>query len=248
MQNQACNHVVTSLLFWMTWLKNFLEWLSAIISVLDRVFSAAGDLIGNLWEDFPNVIKMVNHLLTFFNGLPGAVISGFSLAYFDLMAVSLEKARVRAPDANVGAPYQHVMTPANAIRYNAYLIEQSIRFLTLTRETNIVDVIFTALGRWVYQLLKRFELLRKIIGLIEEGDFIKFFQSMKAAKAGTFLVIAVISLLVFIMILSTATTGMLLFGGSILEPKAWQKFVLFSQHKRKKERVRISRRVGGVAP
>lgn len=231
----------------MVWLKNLLEWLTAIISVLDRVFDLLGDTLGNLWDDFPNPIKMANDIISFFSQLPGTVIAGFSLNYFDLTAASLE-IKAQSVVEEQGRPYQHVMTPANSIRYVAYLIEQSLRFLTLTREQDIVDTLFGAFGRWVYRLLKRFELILKLIGLAEEKDFVKFFRDLKAARLGSALVIAVISLLVFLMIISTATTGMLMFGGTILEPKAWEQFVLFSQHKREKQSIRISRRVGGVAP
>ena len=231
----------------MVWIKNFLEWLSAIIAVMSRVSDSAGETLGLMWDDFPNPVKLINHVLNFFNSLPGAVVSGFALAYWDLTAASLEIKGEKTVEGQ-GRPFQHVMTPAQAVRYGAYLIEQSIKFLTLSRDSNIVDKIFAALGTWAYNLLKRFETIRKIIGLVEEQDFIKFFQSLRAAKAGSLVVIAVISALVFLMIISIATTGMLMFGGTILEPKAWQDFVLFSQHKREKMKVRISRRVGGVVP
>lgn len=229
------------------WLKNFLELLAGIISTLDRVFDLLGDTLAELWDDFPNVLKMVNTLIGFFSQLPGTVIAGFSLFYFDLCAAGLET-KSPATVKDQGRPYQNVMTPANGVRYCAFLIEQSLRFLTLTRDQTIVDAIFGALGRWTFRLLKRFELILKLIGLANEQDFIGFFQRMKAARLGSALVIAVIAALVFVVILSTAITGMFLFGGTILEPKAWQKFTLFSQHKRKREKVRIYRRVGGVAP
>lgn len=232
----------------MTWIKNLVEWLVAILSVLDRVFDSAGDLLSGLWDDFPNPIKMVNHILTFMTRLPGHVVAGFALGYFDQAAIAFDKPNVRKPDPEFGLPWQHVMTPGNAIRFAASLIEESLRFLTLSRDQSIVETLFTAFGRWAFRLLKNFNLIKKILGLQTEADFIKLFMSMKAARVGTIVLYACVAALVFIVILSTATTGMLLFGGTILKPRSWEEFTLFSQNKRKKEQTRISRRVGGVRP
>lgn len=229
-------------------MKNLVEWLTAITSIFDRFFDRTGQLLGDLWDEFPNPLKMINLLIAYFSSLPGIIVAGFALGYWETMAQTMRPGRASADVEDVGKPYQHVMTPEKAVLWQSFLIEQSLRFITLTREDNLVDLILGAMGRWLFRLLQRFELILKLLRLEKERDFVRFFMDMKSARVGSALVIAVAALLAFIVVLSTATTGMLMLGGSILEPKAWQQFVLFSKHPRKKERVKISRRVGGVAP
>lgn len=229
-------------------LKNLLELFASLLSILDRFFDRTGQYLDEMWEEFPRPVRMLDATIRYFTGLAGLVIEGLALQYFDLLAVSLEKRATGVKDTGMGKPYQHVMTPANAVRYVAYCIAQTLRFVSLTRDASLLEFVATKMGLWVWHLVKRFKLIVQILGFTSEAEVIAFFRSFMAGRVASALLLAVVAVIGFALILCCATVGMLAFAGTIIEPQGWKQFTLFSQHPRRKERIRISRRVGGVVP
>jgi hypothetical protein len=230
--------------FW----KNFLEALAVVLQSFNAIVERIGDLFHELILAAPNPLKMLNALTEFATGLAGIAIGKTSTTYFGLLASLLEKSSYGQTEG-LGRPYQHVMTPAKSVRWISFQLESIVTFLTNTSEQSLVPFLLQRFGIWLWHLFKKFKLLLKIIGIRSEADFV----AIVSGKIGTFVgrawALAAIVVFGFLLVTCISTTGMLLFFSvAYVKPDGWEKFSLFGQHKRRKEKVRIYRRVGGVSP
>lgn len=227
-------------------LKTFIEALAIILQSLDQLFDRVGQLFDDMFAAFPNPIKMVDAVVRFLTGLAGIAVGKSASFYFGLAAGLLEKGQ---KVEEFGRPYQHLMTPANAMRYVGRQVEVSITTLTNTSENGLAFFLAQRIGLWFWQLFKRFKLILGLLGIKDAADAVNFIWKLVTSRVGAVWATAVFAVFGLLLVVSSATTGLLVFlAVGVLEPMEWQKFVCNWKNPRQKEKVRISRRVGGVKP
>lgn len=225
-----------------------LEILSVLLDFADDFFRRLGDLLGDLWDDFPNPVKMADDLVGFFTGLLGIVVGSAATSYFSLASKVVAKGHA-GTEEEIGRPYQHVMTPEGACLWFADVLSEVVKFASNTSDNSLVFFIAQRFGMWLYHTFKRFKLVLKLIAIETEADAIALIVSIFKSRAATLMLTAVVAIVTIVLILAVATVGKMFFVGvSLIDPLKWQDYVLFANHKRRKELTRIYRRVGGVSP
>lgn len=235
----------------MIWLKNFLEVLSAIFSIWEAVADRVGQLIEELWSAFPNPLSMFRAWLRFSTGLLGIVLDKVATFYWDLAAVGYEKKDDSFSETIRlgGKPWQHVMRPSDSIKWQGAAIGSMIKFLTQTGENDIIQWMIQRFGMFLWGVFKRITIIRKVIGWKTAADVIKFVKGVFESRKFNFILAAAFALFYLFLWTCVSVTGLMLFTGvGLAEPRLWEKYVLFSKHKRQKQTLRISRRIGGVKP
>jgi len=234
------------------WLKNLLEVLAILIKVSDGVGNLLGDFFVDLLKSGGNPVAIGVATLNLINGFAGVVLAAAGTFYFDLAARFYEKgAGSSATEDLEGKPYQHVMTPAQSLRWIELTLGSTIQAMTLTGKQDLADIIFGAIGRFIWRLLKP-GIIRNLLKLLKfttEAEFVSFFSKKVSDAITSVQFKAILAALAAALVLMIAVVSQLIFVGlTIVEPTAWKQFVLYPSHPRQKERVRILRRVGGVRP
>lgn len=233
-----------------TWTENLLEVLSVITDFADDFFKRLGDYIGDVLDAFPNLVKIADLTLQFFTGILGLVVASSATSYLSLLAAAYRRPdKARNRDEEIGSPYQHVMRPDQAAEWIAGCMSEGIKTFTTTSDTGLIGWALQKAGIWLWSVIKRLELLKKLIAIKSEQDAIGFVVGLFRSKRGTLLITAILAIVGVLLILACATACKLTFyGGTVFAPRLWEKHILFPNHPRKKERIRIYRRVGGVRP
>lgn len=236
----------------MTWLLNLLQLIELLRGVFDDMSDKLGQFLEDVWAAFPNVIGMADAVIRLTSGLLGIVIGRSATIYWRMFAREFEKPGELVPENFYpipGRPYQHVMTPSNALNFVAKAGEVWMQTITFTGETGLAAALASFVGRFLWNLWKRFKFIREVMGWKTEADVIAWSTRWLAKKkdfAGLVAVVAAFA--VFSWICLTFSGLFVSLAAGSIKDDLWRDFVLFSGHKRKKEKVRIYRRVGGVAP
>lgn len=233
----------------MVWLKNLLEIISVLIKVADGLGDLLGDFLVDLLKSGGNPLGIGVAAVNFANGFAGVVLAAAGTFYFGVAAKYYQKGG--GDSALEGKPFQHVMTPANSLLWIESALGKVIKTVTFTDRQSLADLIFGAVGRFFWRLLKP-GLIRNVLKLLKlrnEAEFVLFFTK-KVGDAITGVAFkAILAALAALLVLMVAIVSQLVFVGvTIVAPTEWKNFVLFSQHPRRKEKVRLYRRVGGVTP
>jgi len=224
-------------------LSQFLEILALVALIAERLAGRFGDFVYEFITSFPNLLKMADAVVGWMTSSAGIILATSASFYWTLTAQRLSK-RSKEFDA----PNQAVCTPEHGVLMCRDYIEIALQFFTLTSENNLVTAFAAWLGRMFWQTFKRFKFIMTILGIGTVEDAVSLFLKIIDKKRGTVILYAVLSCAVAAIVLCVAITGKVLFIGTMIEPMTWKKHVLFGQHKRKRIRTKIYRRVGGVAP
>lgn len=232
--------------------------LKILFNIADGISDRFGQFVSDLFSSAGSPLGVANAISTWLTSSAGIIVAETSTLWFQAAGAALEKAPratgffdvANPPD--VGKPWQHVMTPAQACYWVQACFGEFSKFITSTGEQTIVDRILGAIGRWVWRIFTKSGGLRtllKILKIRSETDLANYFVGKVGKLMDKAQLLAVLAIVAAVFLACVYFAGAIFYISSqFIAPLEWQNHVLNFKNPRERVRTKISRRVGGVAP
>ena len=187
-----------------------------------NVFDDFGDLLHNLWEDFPNVFSMLDRLFQFSTGLIGRLIT---IPFAGIEGLLIDLARFYGI-AN------RLMTVEQAIRSVTVALGEVVTNLTGTSSSSIESALIQGFARWGWALWKRWTFIQSLTNIKSYEDFVRIFID-KFRNRGRFLGVALFVVALFSSIAWTGALAVLMGLALAMVTGEFQKLLLPQDSTRK---------------
>jgi len=180
-----------------------------------------GMLFRDLWDAFPNVVRMLDILYIFSTGLLGRLIT---VPFAGIEGLLLDLAKFYK--------IQHrVMTVEGSIKAVSRALGEVVTNLTGTSSSSLESALATGFARWGWALWKRFGFIQKLTRITSYEDFLKIFIDKFKAR-GRFLGVAFFFIAVFASIAWTGALAILMGLALAMVTGEFQKLILPQDSKR----------------
>lgn len=239
----------------MGWLTKFLGLLILLGEIGAEISDRVGQFLRDLVRSGGRPVAVVNAITTFLSAIAGIIVGKLATWRFAVVAQLLEKQKSQTAEElmeDVGKPYQHVMTPAQAVYWFQAVFERTLKTISGTSEQTILDIIISAIARSVFRMITGSGFLSqiwKILKIKDEAAAVRWFADKVQRFKDNAVVLATLAAIVaFFMLCVHVASHVFFWGALFIAPREWENHVLFPSNPREKQKVRISRRLGGVRP
>lgn len=222
----------------MTWLLNFLQLVEALTSTIDKIWERAGIWLSDLWDAFPNPVKMAEVTIAFFTGLLGMFLAAVGTQTMRAARTLVEK-RTKGKLAK----------PGDVLKWIEDSLGDSLKQITLTSEQGLIEWCIQRLSIFLWGLFKQFKLIRSIIGIKELADVVKIVQSFFRYRAAVLTIVVAVAFVAFLLMVAFHVTAavLILYEESVLKACLPQDSRRMRKNFRRKE-VRVNLRRGPDFP
>lgn len=169
----------------------FLELLDDFFSVIERLFDRVGQWLSDLWDAFPNPLRMADVSVEFFTGVVGLVLGVVTTPLWRNMRRNATKV-CRGKLAR----------PEEVLRWMEEALIDAVQQISMTSEQGLTAWLVQRISVWLWHLFKRFKKILAIIRIRELADVVKI---VKSAFKYRITVLSVIGMMaVVILLIATA--------------------------------------------
>jgi len=204
--------------------------LALIKKIIERGFEQAaltvledfGQLLRDLWDDFPNLFAMLDTLYQFSSGLIGRLVT---VPFAGIEGLLLDLARFYKI-------HNRVMTVEQSIKAVTRGLGEVVTNLTGTSSSSLESTLIQGFARWGWALWKRWGFIQKLTRITSYADFVKIFVDRFKAR-GRFIGIALFVIAIFASVAWTGALAVLMGLGLAMITGEFQKLLLPQDSQRK---------------
>jgi len=198
----------------------------------ETVMEDFGLLFRDLWDAFPNILRMLDILYSFSTGLIGRLVT---VPFAGIEGLLIDLARFYKIN-------NRVMTVEQSIKAVSRALGEVVTNLTGTSSSSLESTIVQGFARWGWALWKRFGFIQKLTRITSYADFVKIFVDKFKAR-GRFLGVAFFFIALFSSIAWTGALAILMGLALAMVTGEFQKLLLPQDSKREWNKKRAMRRV-----